>query len=72
MAKFELTKSIEARKLNPRTKVPLNEYQTIPFGGIIDNLVEQGDVQQFAYLGEYYQYPKDDLKVASRPIAPVA
>ena len=72
MAKFELTKSIEARKLNPRTKVPTNEYHTIPFGGIIDNLVEQGDVQQFAYLGEYYQYPKDDLRVASRPTAPVA
>jgi len=72
MSKFELTKSIEARKLNPRTKVPTNEYHTIPFGGIIDNLVEQGDVQQFAYLGEYYQYSKDDLKVASRPIAPVA
>jgi hypothetical protein len=72
MAKFELTKSIEARKLNPRTKVPMNEYHTIPFGAIIDNLVEQGDMQQFAYLGEYYQYPTDDLKVASRPIVPVA
>ncbi len=72
MAKLELTKSIEARRLNPRTKVPTNEYHTIPFGGIIDNLVEQGDVLQFAYLGEFFQYPKDDLKVASRPIAPVS
>jgi hypothetical protein len=72
MAKFELTKSIEARKLNARTKVPMNEYHTIPFGAIIDNLVEQGDMQQFAYLGEYYQYPTDDLTVASRPIVPVA
>lgn len=72
MAKFELTKSIEARKLNPRTKVPMNEYHTIPFGAIIDNLVEQGDMQQFAYLLEYYQYPKDDLKAASRPIVPAA
>lgn len=72
MAKLELTKSIEARRLNPRTKVPTNEYQTIPFGGIIENLVEQGDVLQFAYLGEFFQYPKDDLKVASRPIAPVS
>jgi hypothetical protein len=50
----------------------MNEYHTIPFGAIIDNLVEQGDMQQFAYLTEYYQYPKDDLKVASRPIVPVA
>jgi hypothetical protein len=72
MAKFELTKSIEARRLNPRTKVPTNEYHTLPFGGIIENLVEQGDVLQFAYLGEFFQYPKEDLKVASRPIAPVS
>jgi len=71
MAKFELTKSIEARKLNPRTKVPLNEYHTIPYGGIIDNLVEQGDVQQFSYLGEYYQYPTGDLKAAMRPVVSV-
>jgi len=72
MAKFELTKSIEARKLNPRTKVPLNEYQTIPFGAIIDELVDAGDAQQFAYLREYFQYPKDDLKAAMRPVVPVA
>jgi hypothetical protein len=72
MAKFELTKSIEARKLNPRTMVPVNEWITIPFGGIIDNLSDQGDVKQFSYLGEYYQYPSEDLKAASRPIAPVA
>ncbi|MCU1276046.1 MAG: hypothetical protein JWO48_3477 [Bryobacterales bacterium] len=72
MAKFELTKSIEARKLNPRTKVPLNEYHTIPFGGIIENLIERDLMEQFSYLGEYYQYPREDLKAASRPILPVA
>ena len=70
MAKFELTKSIEARKLNPRTKIPTNEFHTIPYGGIIDNLVETGDEDQFSYLGEYYQYPSADLKQASRPITP--
>ena len=72
MAKFELTKSIEARKLNPRTKVPLNDYHTIPYGAIIENLVDKGDVEQFSYLGEFYQYSREDLKAASRPIAPVA
>jgi hypothetical protein len=72
MAKFELTKSIESRKLNPRTLVPLNDYQTIPFGAIIDNLVDKDDMEQFSYLGEYYQYPREDLKAASRSIAPVA
>lgn len=72
MAKFELTKSIEARKLNPRTMVPLNEYHTIPFGGIIDNLVENRDMQQFSYLSDHYQYPSEDLKAASKPIQSVA
>ena len=72
MAKFELTKSIEARKLNPRTMVPLNEYHTIPFGAIIDNLGESRDAEQFSYLGEYFQYPREDLKAASKPVLPVA
>ena len=72
MGKFELIKSIEARKLNPRTMVPLNEYHTIPFGAIIDNLVEDRDVEKFSYLGEYYQYSREDLKAASRPIQSVA
>jgi hypothetical protein len=69
--KFELTKSIEAKKLNPRTMVPLNEYQTIPFGAIIDNLVEERDVAKFSYLREYFQYPLEDLKAASKPIQPI-
>jgi hypothetical protein len=72
MSKFELTKSIEARKLNPRTMVPLNDWQTIPFGAIIDNVVDKGDVEDFSYLGEFYQYSKADLKASSRPITPVA
>lgn len=72
MAKFELTKSIEARKLNPRTMVPLNEWQTIPFGAIIDNLMDRDDVTQFSYLGEHYEYALRDLKAASQPILPVA
>jgi hypothetical protein len=28
-------------------------------------------VEHFSYLGEYYQYPREDLKAASKPIAPV-
>jgi hypothetical protein len=71
MSRFELTKSIEARKVNPRTKVPTNEFHTIPFGAIIGDVVENGDVDQFSYLGDYYQYPRADLKQASRPATPV-
>jgi hypothetical protein len=71
MNRFELTKSIEARKVSPRTKIPTNEFHTIPFGAIIDDVVENGEVNQFKYLGEYYQYPRADLKHASRPATPV-
>jgi hypothetical protein len=52
--------------------VPLNDWQTIPFGAIIDNRVDKGDVEDFSYLGEFYQYSKEDLKASSRPITPVA
>jgi hypothetical protein len=39
MAKFELTKSIEAIKLNKRTLRPLGpERFTIPYGAVLENL----------------------------------
>ncbi len=68
MPKFELTKSIEARKLNPRTRVPLNEYVSIPYGAIIEDRVREGAVEKFSYLGEFYQYPAGDLESSITPI----
>ena len=39
MAKFELTKSIEAVKLNPRTLRPLSDLKhTIPYGAVLEKL----------------------------------
>lgn len=79
MDKFGLTKSIEAGKLNKRTGVPTGEPMvTIPFGAIIENLVEDRDVIKFAYHGDPYQCPGDVLRGATVPIqrakkeAPVA
>jgi hypothetical protein len=60
MAKFELTKSIEARKLNPRNRQPIGLPVTIPFGAILGKFVEGRDMVEFDYLGEPYQaYTKD-------------
>ena len=69
MAKFELTKSIEAVKLNRRTLRPLSDLRhTIPYGAVLENLTADGDMQQFRYLGEPYECPQADLKTAIREI----
>jgi hypothetical protein len=68
MPKFELTKSIEARKLNPRTRIPLNDYVSIPFGAIIEDRVREGTIEKFSYLGEFYQYPAHDLEASVAPV----
>ena len=65
MAKFELTKSIEAIKLNKRTLRPLGpEKFTIPYGAVLENLTLDRDIQQFFYLGEPYEVPHSDIKTA--------
>jgi hypothetical protein len=69
MDKFGLTKSIEAGKLNKRTGVPTGEPMvTIPFGAIIENLVEDRDVIKFAYHGDPYQCAGEVLRDATVPI----
>jgi hypothetical protein len=61
MAKFEVTKSVEAVKLNPRTGASLGQHPiTLPYGAIIDNVEEVGDYYKFSYLAERYQ-----MKVAA-------
>jgi len=69
MDRFQLTKTIEAGKLNKRTRIPTGEPMvTIPFGAIIENLVEDRDVVKFAYHGEPYQCEREVLKAATAPI----
>lgn len=65
MAKFELTKSIEAVKLNPRTLRPLSDLKhTIPYGALLEKLTLDRDMQQFHYLGEPFECPEEDIKAA--------
>ena len=67
MTSQELAKSIEARKLNKRSKLPLSEPPAIiPFGALIQNIEEDGALARFDYLGEIYQCSLDLLHRAVR------
>ena len=69
MPKFELTKTIEAIKLNPRTLRPLGiEKSTIPYGAVLEKLTLNRDMQQFHYLGEPYEVLHRDIASALKPI----
>lgn len=70
MAKFELTKTLEARKLHKRTLAPLSDPPvTIPFGAIIENLQNDRDFEKFYYLGEPYQAKSTEIKPALKPLS---
>ena len=72
MAKFELTKNIEAKKLNKRTGVPTGGPPVnIPYGALIDDPSEDRDLVNFSYLGEPYQCSRDTLHSAATPISGV-
>ncbi len=69
MSKYELIKSIEGQKLNPRTGIPTTDPPvSIPFGGIIQDVTPDRDVDKFIYLGLPYQCPHDILASAITPI----
>ena len=68
MAKFELIKSIEARKLNPRNRQPIGLPVTIPYGAILDKYVEGRDTAEFNYLGEPHQALTKDIASGLRKI----
>ncbi|MEO8028180.1 MAG: hypothetical protein ABI823_16980 [Bryobacteraceae bacterium] len=69
MAKFELTKSIEARKLNKRTMNALGpERYPIPFGAILDDVKEVRGLYQFSYLNEPYEVPEPEVGSALKPV----
>jgi hypothetical protein len=68
-AKAELTKTIEARRLNRRTMRPIsNDPFSIPYGAILDQLQENGDQMQFFYLGEPYESKADTVTLAIKPL----
>lgn len=69
MAKFELTKSIDARKLNKRTMNPLGpERFPIPFGAILTDVTEERGLYKFSYLGEPYEVPLQEVDTGLKEI----
>jgi hypothetical protein len=68
-AKAELTKTIEARRLNRRTMRAINNDPfSIPYGAILDQLQENGDQVQFFYLGEPYESNSETVTLAIKPL----
>jgi hypothetical protein len=69
MAKLEATKTIEARKMNKRNRQTLAELPvTIPYGAILDEVVENRDMMEFSYLGDLYCCKSEVLRPASRSL----
>lgn len=69
MAKAELIKSMEARKLNNRTRFTLAEAPvTLNYGAILDEIVENGEMVEFMYLGQAYSCKSEVMRAASVPL----
>ena len=69
MLKLEITKTIEARRLNKRNRQTTSEPPvTIPFGAILSNIVENRDVVEFEYLSELYNCKAEVLRSASHAL----
>ena len=68
MSKFELTKSIEARKLKKSSGLPLPEPPaTISFGSIIENVKQVGRMARFTFLFNLYEAEYSALESAMKP-----
>jgi hypothetical protein len=69
MGKCELTKTIEAVRLNKRTMRPVGpERFTIPYGAVLDNVTKDRDQRRFFYLGEPYECPEVEIDTALREL----
>ena len=69
MSKFELTKSIEARKLKKSSGLPLPEPPaTISFGSIIENVKQVGRMARFTFLFNLYETEYSVLELAMKPV----
>lgn len=65
MAQVSLNKTIEARKLNPKTLAPLpGPESSVPFGALIDRIERERDMARFRYQNEMYGCPFEVLAVA--------
>lgn len=71
--RYRVIKMVEARRLNPKSGVPLTEPPTpMPFGAILENLREDRDLYKFEYLGKPFQCAIDVLRPAMEVFKPGA
>jgi len=68
--RFRVIKMVEARRLNPKSGVPLTEPPTpLPFGSMLEDVRLDRDVYKFSYLGRPFQCQESLLKPAIEPLA---
>jgi hypothetical protein len=69
VSRYELTKTIEVRKLNKRSGLPLPEPPVlIPFGSMIENLKRERGSVQFTHLFELFEISETVLDSAIREV----
>ena len=67
MSSYELTKTIEVKKLNRRSGLPLPEPPVIiPFGSVIENLKRERGSVRFTHLFEHFEIAETVLDSAIR------
>jgi hypothetical protein len=67
--KYRVTKMVEARKLHPKSLIPLSEPPLqLPFTAILEGLTLERDNYRFFYLGLPYQCPQKVMKSAIEKI----
>lgn len=66
--RYRMIKMVEARRLNPKSGIPLTEPPTaIPFGALLSDVREERDLFKFTYLGKPYQCLQSILRPAMEP-----
>lgn len=67
--KYRVTKMVEARKLHPKSLIPLSEPPLqLPFTAILEGVTLERDNYRFYYLGLPYQCPQKVMKSAIEKI----
>jgi len=70
VSSYELTKTIEVKKLNKRSGLPLPEPPVlIPFGSMIENLKRERGCVQFTHLFELFEASETVLDSAIREVS---
>lgn len=71
--KYRVTKMVEARKLHPKSLIPLSEPPLqLPFTAILEGLTLEREMYRFYYLGQPYQCPQKLMKSAIEKIEEMA